>query len=113
MPRRRKSLIAYTNSQPPTAEDPNWWLEFLAHKGLLHQTTAAGSHILVVEPEVEQALQDPMFQKFLEYGPGKTGGPATVADFLRLPLDQKKFYIEVFKNWKKVIREKKVNLELL
>lgn len=52
-------------------------------------------------------VRDPFFDIFLKTGPGKTGiGPKTVGDFLALPENDKKFYAEVFKNWKKTIREK-------
>ena len=52
-------------------------------------------------------IKDPLFDTFLKFGPGRTGiGPKTVSDFLSLSPKDKKFYAEVFKNWKKVVKQK-------
>jgi len=61
-----------------------------------------------------QIIKAPLFDKFLRYGPGRSGiGPKTVGAFLELSEEDKKFYAKVFNEWKKVIKERKIPVEQL
>jgi hypothetical protein len=112
MPRRKQEV------QPVTATDSDPWqayLEAMHLTGGITVVTQAGKAETFAASEWElQIIKDPLFDKFLRYGPGKTRiGPKTVGEFLSLPPDNKKFYAQVFKEWKKVIKERKIPIEEL
>jgi len=64
--------------------------------------------------DMEWALRDPLFPAFLTYGPGKTkSGPSTISEFMKLTPSQKRFYLDVFKEWRKIVRQKGIDKILL
>ncbi len=91
----------------------DYWEDALKKLGLLSPITAEVTQYTASTAEIGaeelKVIRDPLFDVFLRFGPGKTGsGPKTVGEFLALPPQDKKFYIEVFRNWKAVIREKRL-----
>jgi len=113
-----------TPAPPPTSplsalDVASLWQLFLEHKfgvqsmarGTSVPTLATAGALSGWEMEL---IRDPLFEKFLKYGPGRTGlGPKTVADFLALPSEQKAFYARVFKSWKQIVRQKGIDLSKL
>jgi len=96
-------------AQPVADADP--WRSFLEAIHLVGGTSSA-------EPESSgwelQLVRDPLFEKFLRYGPGRSGvGPKTAAEFLSLPESDKRFYARVFEEWKRVVRERRIPVEEL
>jgi len=95
------------------------WLAFLEHKfGVQSFVRSAPPSALASAGAISgwelAVIRDPDFEKFLRYGPGRTGiGPKTVADFLALPEDRKRFFVDVFRQWKKIIKEKGIDLSKL
>jgi hypothetical protein len=64
--------------------------------------------------ELVETLKDPLFDKYLKYGPGKYGrGPSTIQEFLELPEEEQAFYIRVFKRWKQEIKSSGLDKKLL
>lgn len=80
--------------------------------GLTKTAEAMGKQV-VIDTETEEVLRDPLFQKYLKYGPGKTGGPSTISEFLSLPRDQRKFYLDIYKDWKQVVKKEGIDKKLL
>jgi len=76
---------------------------------------AGGPKTVATASEWElQIIKDPLFDKFLRYGPGRSGiGPKTVAQFLSLPESDKRFYANVFERWKRILKEEKIPIEEL
>ncbi|MEM3725125.1 MAG: hypothetical protein QW209_06390 [Nitrososphaerota archaeon] len=74
----------------------------------------SGQNIAVLPSgvDVTETLKDPLFDKFLKLGPGKYKGPSTIADFLNLPPEQQQWYVDVFKQWKKIIKKQGLEKEL-
>jgi hypothetical protein len=76
---------------------------------------AGGPKTVATASEWElQIIKDPLFEKFLKYGPGRSGiGPKTTSQFLSLPESDRRFYAKVFENWKKIVKERKIPVEEL
>jgi hypothetical protein len=128
-PRRREGqadLSGATGAPAPPPTPPlsaldaaSLWQLFLEHKFGV-QSMAKGTSVPALATagalsgwEME-LIRDPLFEKFLKYGPGRTGlGPKTVADFLALPSEQKAFYARVFKSWKQIVRQRGIDLSKL
>jgi hypothetical protein len=103
--RRRRTV-----EPQPVEEDLDPWSAFLK---AMHLTGGSKSEATASEWEL-QVIRDPLFDKFLRYGPGRSNiGPKTVGQFLSLPDSDKRFYAKVFENWKKVIKERNIPIEQL
>jgi len=97
--------------------DKNYWQSFLEAMNLIgpisEETRRITSQHNLSSLDM-QLIRDPYFELFIKYGPGKTGyGPKTIAEFLELPEDQKQFYAKVFREWKKIIKQKGIGEKLL
>jgi hypothetical protein len=108
-----KALSKRGKTSPPTpiAPDETYWLNFIQH---MFGNLGSIAKMAEASPEDLQVLKDPLFEKFLRYGPGKSGiGPKTISEFLSLSEKDKRFYATVFREWKKVIKERKIPIEKL
>lgn len=121
MPRRKiETQTEKENRTQPKKENPTttYWETALQKLGLLspittEATLTSATQIGITGWEL-QIIKDPLFDKFLRYGPGRSGiGPKTVGEFLELPEEDKKFYAKVFQEWKKVIKERNIPIEQL
>jgi len=120
MPRRKSDPIS---QEGYASNNEDWWLATLKNiygldvKRLQtsgYETVRTEEGTFNVSKWELQTIKDPLFEKFLRYGPGRTNiGPKTISAFLSLPENEKKFYIEVFKEWKQVIKEKNLPIEQL
>jgi len=97
----------------------DYWTIALTKLGLLSPITTEATLTSAITETAPgkwelQLLKDPLFEKFLRYGPGKSGiGPKTIGAFLELPEEEKRFYAKVFQEWKKVIKERNIPIEQL
>lgn len=101
-----------------TSSTSDYWTDALSKLGLLSPIiTEAETQISTTTGQTGwemKVISDPLFEKFLRYGPGKAGGgPSTIAAFLNLPEEDKRFYARIFQTWKKIVKEKGVNVEAL
>jgi len=112
MPRRKSVPVA---TETPLQLEGDWWTRFLIEMGYMREpgSTFRPSASSATSEEVQEALKDRLFEKYLQFGPGKAGGPATIADFLQLNPDQQKWYVDVFKTWKQVVKRDGIDKILL
>ena len=112
MGRRKKSERASVDALVLPGED--YWSAFLKAMGLtpsVNLIIARGKSEL--SEEVRAALSDPLFASYLKYGPGKTGGPSTVAEFMQLSPEQQRWYLNLFRTWKKIVKRDGIDKTLL
>jgi len=113
MPRRKKSVMDAT---PIGMNNYGYWNEVLIKLGYklpYLQSTEVFVQQTSTAWELE-VIKDPLFEKFLRYGPGRSNiGPKSISEFLELPESDKKFFVQVFNEWKKVIKEKNIPIEKL
>ena len=103
-----------TETLTPLVPSEDYWTEFLKSMGFTTEYLAlTAKSTAVADEEIQNALKDPLFEKYLRFGPGKTGGPATVSEFLQLTLDQQKWYVNLFKTWKKIVKRDKIDKILM
>jgi len=112
MPRRKKQP-QIQDIAPLMPIEESWWSIYLKDiLGLIKTAEAMGKQV-VIDTETEETLKDPLFTKYLKYGPGKAGGPSTISEFLSLPPDQRKFYLNIYKDWKQVVKREGIDKKLL
>ena len=106
-PKRRtqKPMASPTPLQP----DDAYWERFIQHRFGNLKTTVA------TPPTKEEAkvLSDPLFPKFLELLSADWGqGPGSINNFLKLPQDEKLFYLGAFQIWKENIQKKGIKIQV-
>jgi hypothetical protein len=107
---RRRTVPASSDSPSPSGD---YWKEFLKAKGFIG-LSGASSEAETGSPSPPapgegKVLFDPMFSKFLYYA-SQYGAPGSVAEFRKLPVKDKVYYLKAYEEWLKNIRLKRIKV---